>query len=129
VLFRSVRRYVVRGPKVFQQASVANSFMVALSVRFIPGLPFSFPALALGLSQLSVWKFYCSTQLGLLITLFVYVNAGRSLAQVDGVQDIFSAELMISMLLLMMLALLVKVPWVFARKFKNSKGQSEPTLV
>jgi uncharacterized membrane protein YdjX (TVP38/TMEM64 family) len=107
-----VQRYVVRGPEVLQKATATNSFMLALCVRFIPGLPFSFPALVLGLSQLTLWKFYCSTQLGLLLTLFVYVNAGRSLAQVDSVQDVFSAELIISMLLL---ALLVKVPWVFTR--------------
>jgi uncharacterized membrane protein YdjX (TVP38/TMEM64 family) len=111
-----VQRYVARGPEVLQQATATNSFMVALSVRFIPGLPFSFPAFVLGLSQLSLWKFYCSTQLGLLLTLFVYVNAGRSLAQLDSVQDVFSAELIISMLLL---ALLVKVPWVFARLQKK----------
>jgi uncharacterized membrane protein YdjX (TVP38/TMEM64 family) len=114
-----VRGYISRGPDVFQQASATNSFMVALSVRFIPGLPFSFPAIVLGLSQLRVWKFYCSTQLGLLLTLFVYVNAGRSLAQVDGVQDVFSAELIISMLLLMLLPLLVKVPWVFTGMYNK----------
>lgn len=105
--------YVARGPEVFQQASATNNFMVALSVRFIPGLPFSFPALVLGLSQLSAWKFYCSTQLGLLLILFAYVNAGRTLAQVESVQDVFSTELIISMLLLAV------VPWVFTRIYNK----------
>jgi uncharacterized membrane protein YdjX (TVP38/TMEM64 family) len=114
-----VQRYVVSAPNILQQAAATNSFMAALSVRFIPGLPFSFPSIVLGLSQLTLWKFYFSTQLGLLLTLFVYVNAGRSLAQVNSVQDVFSAELIISMLLVMMLALLVKVPWVFARIHKK----------
>jgi uncharacterized membrane protein YdjX (TVP38/TMEM64 family) len=133
-----VSEYVSRGPEVLQQASTTNSFMVALSVRFIPGLPFSFPALVLGLSQLSVWKFYCSTQLGLLLTLLVYVNAGRSLAQVNSVRDVFSAELILSMLLLFLLGFLmrflvkvqwenvqwVKVPRVFTwmhKKFKKAQ--------
>jgi uncharacterized membrane protein YdjX (TVP38/TMEM64 family) len=114
-----VRGYVDRGPRIFRQVSATNSFMVALSVRFIPGLPFSFPALALGLSQLSTWKFYCSTQVGLLLTLFVYVNAGRSLAQVNSVGDVFSAELVISMLLLVSLMLLVKIPWAFSRVYNR----------
>jgi len=116
-----VQRYVARGPDALQRAVTTNSFMVALSVRFIPGLPFSFPALVLGLSRLTVWKFYCSTQLGLLLTLFVYVNAGRSLAQLDSVQDVFSVELIISMLLL---ALLIKVPWMFARIHQKLKPKS-----
>lgn len=120
-----VSSYVVCGPNIFQQASATNSFMVALSIRFIPGLPFSFPALALVLSQLSAWKFYCSTELGLLLTLFVYVNAGRSFAQVNSAQDVFSAELMISMLLLALLGLVIKLPQVVTRvykKFEKTKG-------
>ena len=83
-----------------KQASNTDSFMVALSMRLIPGMPFSIPAIVLGLSQLSTLKFYCSTQLGLLTILFVYVNAGRSLSEINSVQDIFSAQLIISMLLL-----------------------------
>jgi uncharacterized membrane protein YdjX (TVP38/TMEM64 family) len=82
------------------KVSNANSFSAALSMRLIPGMPFSIPAIALGLSQLSTLKFYCSTQLGLLMILFVYVNAGRSLAEISSVADIFTAQLIISMLLL-----------------------------
>lgn len=83
-----------------KQASNTNSFMAALSMRLIPGMPFSIPAIVLGLSKLSTLKFYCSTQLGLLTILFVYVNAGRSLSEINSVNDIFSAQLIISMLLL-----------------------------
>lgn len=83
-----------------KQVSNTNSFMVALSLRLIPGMPFSIPAIVLGLSQLSTFKFYCSTQLGLLVILFVYVNAGRSLSEINSLQDIFSPQLILSMLLL-----------------------------
>jgi uncharacterized membrane protein YdjX (TVP38/TMEM64 family) len=83
-----------------KKVSDTNSFMTALSMRLIPGMPFSIPAIVLGLSQLSTLKFYCSTQLGLLTILFVYVNAGRSLSEINSINDIFSAQLIISMLLL-----------------------------
>lgn len=88
-----------------KQASNTNSFMVALSMRLIPGMPFSIPAIVLGLSKLSMLKFYCSTQLGLLTILFVYVNAGRSLSEINSINDIFSAQLIISMLLLALVPL------------------------
>jgi uncharacterized membrane protein YdjX (TVP38/TMEM64 family) len=83
-----------------QQASNSDSFMFALSLRLMPGMPFSIPAMVLGLSKLSALKFYCSTQLGLLTILFVYVNAGKSLSQINSVDDIFSAPLIISLMLL-----------------------------
>ena len=83
-----------------QKATNTDSFMVALSMRLVPGMPFSFPAILLGLSRISTLKFYASTQLGLLIILFVYVNAGRSLSEINSVQDIFSPQLVLSMLLL-----------------------------
>ncbi len=91
-----------------QQAAQTDSFSVALSIRFIPAMPFPIPAISLALSQLSLWKFYLSTQLGLFITLFVYVNAGRSLTQVDSLQAILSPTIIASMLALAILPLLFK---------------------
>jgi uncharacterized membrane protein YdjX (TVP38/TMEM64 family) len=90
---------------VFQRASKSSRFSTALSLRLIPGMPFSIPALILGLSQLSAVKFYVSTQLGLFVTLFVYVNAGRSLAEVHVVEDVLSPQFVISLLLLALLPL------------------------
>ncbi len=88
-----------------QQAANADNLMAAFSLRLIVGLPFPVPAIALALSRLSVWKFYISTQLGLLITLAVYVNAGRSLAELDSLEGIISLQLILSLLLLAI------VPW------------------
>lgn len=103
-----VQTWIGKAPKVVQHAAGADHFGAALSLRFIPGLPFPVPAFVLALSRLSVWKFYVSTQLGLLIPLGVYVNAGRSLSQVESVQDVLSPELILSLLLLAI------VPWVLA---------------
>ncbi len=98
-LQNKAQQHLTKKFPTLQQAAETNNFMVALSIRLIPGMPFSIPAIALGVSQLSTWKFYLSTQLGLLAILFVYVNAGRSLAQINSVQDIFSLQLIASMLL------------------------------
>jgi uncharacterized membrane protein YdjX (TVP38/TMEM64 family) len=89
------------------QASNINSFMLALSMRLIPGMPFCIPAIILGLSKLNAWKFYASTQLGLVSILFVYVNAGRSLSTINSIDDIFSMQLILSLLLLAVVPLIL----------------------
>lgn len=84
---------------------------MALSLRLIPGMPFSFPSMLLGLGALRLWAFYVSTQLGLLLTLMIYVNAGVALAGIPldnannthqwGVwSHVFSVDIVIAMLLL-----------------------------
>lgn len=104
-----VQSKVVKKAGVFQQAAQGNSFAVALSLRLIPGMPFPVPAIVLALSQLSVIKFYVSTQLGLFVSLLVYVNAGRSLSQVRSIHDIFSLELIVSLSLLAILPLVISM--------------------
>ncbi len=98
-LQEKAQQHLAKKFPALQQATETDSFMVGLSIRLIPGMPFSIPAIALGVSKISTWKFYLSTQLGLLAILFVYVNAGRSLAQINSVHDIFSLQLVASMLL------------------------------
>ncbi|MFT5421721.1 MAG: putative membrane protein YdjX (TVP38/TMEM64 family) [Candidatus Endobugula sp.] len=100
-----VEKHVVQSFSRLQEAANTDSFMVALSLRLIPGMPFPIPAVVLGMSRLSPLKFYVSTQLGLMASLFVYVNAGRSLAQIHSIQDIFSPQLVVSMLLLALVPL------------------------
>jgi len=102
---RQVQGGVVQSSRL-EQAAETDSFSMALGLRLIPGMPFSIPAIALGLSRLSFGKFYLSTQLGLLITLFLYVNAGRSLAYIHSVADILNIQIIISMLLLAVVPLL-----------------------
>ncbi len=77
-----------------------DDFWVATGIRFIPGLPFFIPSIVLSLTQIPSWKFYLSTQLGLLLTLAVYVNAGASLAEFRSVDGLFPPRLIVSMLLL-----------------------------
>jgi len=77
-----------------------NNFWNAVSLRLIPGMPFFVPSIALSFTNISIRKFYLSTQVGLLFILFVFVNAGNHLARLESINDIFNAQLVISMLLL-----------------------------
>lgn len=86
-----------------------DGFTTALSLRLIPGMPFSIPSITLGLGQLNVLTFYWATQIGLLPILFVYVNAGRSLSEVQSVGDVLSIQLIVSMLLLALVPFLLRL--------------------
>jgi len=86
-------------PNLDQQRQ-KNSFAYAVSLRLVPGMPFCIPSIVLSFTGVSVLRFYLSTQLGLLLILFVYVNAGSQLTQLQSMSDILSVPLVISMLLL-----------------------------
>jgi len=88
--------------------SVENTnFWYAVSLRLIPGMPFSVPSMALSVTSISLTHFYLSTQLGLFFILAVYVNAGSQLTQLSSMNDIFNTQLVISMLLLAVIPLLL----------------------
>ena len=78
--------------------------------RFIPGLPFFLPSLVMSMTQISAFKFYLSTQLGLLLTVVIYVNAGSSLANLNAVGgSLYSPRLVVSMLLIAILPIGLKI--------------------
>jgi len=104
----AVQRLVTRFPPL-EPATESQDFWFAAGVRFIPGLPFFIPSLVFSLTRISALKFYFSTQLGLLLTMGVYVNAGDSLANLTSVSDVFSVRLIVSMLLLAALPIVFRV--------------------
>lgn len=121
ILFLFTRRFAVgRTGQVISEGFTARfptltrlshsqDFWMATSVRFVPGLPFFIPSLVFGATNLSLSRFFVSTQLGLLITMIVYVNAGQSLSEVDLLSQVFSPSLIASMLAIALLPLLYRV--------------------
>ena len=118
-------RLVKRFPKL-QYGAKSNDFWAAFSLRLVPGMPFAVPSMALALTKLSLVKFYGSTQLGLFLTIFVFVNAGNSLSSINSVSDVFSAKLIFSMLLIGILPLLVKTISSKLKFNQFSSSKNEP---
>lgn len=75
-------------------------FWYCAGLRLFPGIPFFVSTAGLSLAPISLRQFYLSTQLGMLPILFVLVNAGKNLSQIDSIGDIFSVELILSLTLL-----------------------------
>lgn len=70
------------------------------SLRLIPLVPFVLLNPALGLTRVSVWTFWWTTQAGMLPGNAIYVNAGRQLARLQSVSDILSPSMIGTLILL-----------------------------
>jgi uncharacterized membrane protein YdjX (TVP38/TMEM64 family) len=78
------------------------------TLRLIPVFPFWIINLVMGLTKMSLWRFYWVSQLGMLAGTAVYVNAGKELAKIDSVRGILSPGLLISFVLLGIFPIVVK---------------------
>ena len=78
------------------------------TLRLIPVFPFWMINLAMGLTRISLLKFYLVSQLGMLPGTMVFVNAGKELSKINSVKDILSPGLIISFALIGIFPITVK---------------------
>ncbi len=78
------------------------------SLRLVPIFPFFVINLVMGMTRLSLWKFYWISQLGMLPGTVVYVNAGKELGKIDSLGGILSPGLLISFIILGLFPITVK---------------------
>ncbi|WP_261817454.1 TVP38/TMEM64 family protein [Vibrio gallicus] len=83
------------------------------SLRLIPVFPFFLINLLMGLTPISMGKFYIVSQLGMLAGTMVYLNAGTQLAEIDSLSGIVSPTVLASFALLGLFPLIAK--WVMNR--------------
>lgn len=89
------------------------------TLRLIPLLPFWLINLAMGLTKMSLIKFYWVSQLGMLPGTVVYVNAGKELAGIDSLSGILSPGLIFSFVLLGLFPLAAKKLLALYRREKK----------
>jgi uncharacterized membrane protein YdjX (TVP38/TMEM64 family) len=92
------------------------------TLRLIPVFPFWMINLAMGLTKMSVFKFYWVSQIGMLAGTMVFVNAGKELAKIDSVSGILSPSLIISFALIGIFPIAVKklISMYRSRRKKNT---------
>jgi len=76
--------------------------------RLIPVFPFWMINLVMGLTKMSLFKFYWVSQIGMLPGTMVYVNAGKELAKIESIKGILSPSLIISFALIGIFPITVK---------------------
>jgi len=78
------------------------------TLRLIPLFPFWMINLAMGLTKMSLFKFYWVSQIGMLPGTMVFVNAGKELAKIESLKGILSPGLIISFALIGIFPIAVK---------------------
>jgi uncharacterized membrane protein YdjX (TVP38/TMEM64 family) len=78
------------------------------TLRLIPVFPFWMINLVMGLTKMSLFKFYWVSQIGMLPGTMVYVNAGKELAKIESIKGILSPSLIISFALIGIFPITVK---------------------
>ena len=87
------------------------------SLRLIPVFPFFLINLLMGLTPISVGRYYLTSQLGMLPGTAVYLNAGTQLAEIESLSGIVSPSVLISFALLGVFPIAAK--WIMG-KFRSA---------
>ena len=92
-----------------------NAFLYLLFLRLVPLFPFFLVNLAPAFTTIRVSTYVVATATGIIPGTFVFVNLGQALASIDSLQGLLSPELVASLALLAVLAL---VP-IIVRKIRS----------
>ena len=106
-LFRGfVQRIVQRRFPGWEDTLEREGLYLVLSMRLLPGIPYSLANLVLAVSPVAFWTYLWGTLLTLLPRYLLYAYAGTHLGDVESPDDLFSAPL------IGMLAVLALLPWL-----------------
>ena len=86
-----------------------NGAYYLFSLRLVPVMPFFLVNLLMGLTPIRARTFYWVSQLGMLPSALVFINAGTQLARIHNPSDVFSPSVMLSFALLGLFPLLTKL--------------------
>jgi pyruvate/2-oxoglutarate dehydrogenase complex dihydrolipoamide dehydrogenase (E3) component/uncharacterized membrane protein YdjX (TVP38/TMEM64 family) len=92
---------------VNQEVSRDGAFYL-FTLRLAPVFPFFVVNLLMALTPIRTVTFYWVSQVGMLAGTFVYVNAGKELAQIESLRGLLSPSLLVSFSLLGVFPLLAK---------------------
>lgn len=93
--------------QIIKEGISKNEVYYLLSLRLIPMFPFYAINAVMGLTSIGVFKYYIVSQLGMLLGTAVYVNAGKSLNEINQIQDIMRFDILITLILMGILPIIV----------------------
>jgi pyruvate/2-oxoglutarate dehydrogenase complex dihydrolipoamide dehydrogenase (E3) component/uncharacterized membrane protein YdjX (TVP38/TMEM64 family) len=93
-----------------------------VSMRLIPLLPFGAINVLMGLTRMPVWRFYVFTQLGMLPTTMIYLQAASQLAALQSVSDVLQPQ--VAAVLLALALAMACTPWLTRRTLAWLRRQS-----
>ena len=86
--------------KTLNEGIAKEGALYLFTLRLIPAVPFFVINLVMGVLPVNVFTFYWVSQVGMFAGTFVYVNAGKQLANITSLSGILSPPLLASFVLL-----------------------------
>jgi len=105
----------------FNREVKKHGYSYLLSVHFVSVIPLFIINILSALTNVSFWTFVWTTGVGIFPGSLVYSFAGKQLATIDSIGDIFSYRILLAFLLL---AILAALPVVVKKMLKN-KNRTE----
>ncbi|MGL4233880.1 MAG: TVP38/TMEM64 family protein [Casimicrobium sp.] len=99
-----------------------NGLYYLFSLRVAPVIPYFILNWLIGLTTMRAWPFFWVSFLGMLPGTAVYVNAGNEIAKIDSMANIFSFNIVASLLLLAVAPFLLKY---LLEKYNAAKHRAE----
>ena len=92
----------------FNKGMAEDCAFYLFTLRLIPVIPFFIINSVMGLSSLKIFTFYWVSQVGMLATTVIFVNAGTQLASLESLSGILSLKIISSFALLGIFPLIMK---------------------
>ncbi len=108
------------------QGIESDGYIYLLTLRLIPAFPFFLVNLVMGLTKIKMLTYFVVSQIGMLLGTIIYVNAGAQLIKINSVNEIFSAELILSFSILAIFPLIAKAIMNFIKKKKVYSSFRKP---
>jgi uncharacterized membrane protein YdjX (TVP38/TMEM64 family) len=106
--------------KTFNKELSKNGYRYLLALRFTPVFPFFLINIFAGLTKIPLRTFIWTTSIGIFPGSLVYAFAGKQLGDIQSVEDIFSARIVVAFSLLALLVLFPVILNYFRGKKLNS---------
>ena len=103
-----VQRKFAKHLKTVNEGFKKDGAFYLFSLRLIPVFPFFLINILMAVTSISVRQFTVGSFLGMLPGTLVYVNAGKQLAHISAVHELFSIKIVLSFILLALLPWIVK---------------------
>ena len=101
------RRFSTRLARV-NQGIARDGVYYLFALRLMPVFPFFLVNLLMGLTPISLWRYWWVSQLGMLPATVIYLNAGHQLSQLHSLEGILSPGILFALVLVGLLPLAVR---------------------
>ncbi|MBF96935.1 MAG: hypothetical protein CFH34_00421 [Alphaproteobacteria bacterium MarineAlpha9_Bin4] len=101
------KRYKLQAEKI-NKGLKENGLFYLFFLRVTPIFPFFIINFMFGITNISAYKFYLISFIGMLPGIFLYVNAGSQISKIGSFNDIYSLKILCSIFLIGIFPLMIK---------------------